>query len=133
MNNLVAVLDTSALLAYIKGEKGTQAIENIIDTSVMSVINMTEAIIVLGRTKPAQLEYYQMAVSELVKHQYETDSKLMFIASEISVKYREKHNLSLGDCYCLALGKYLNLPIYTGDKIWLGLDTKLDVAIKFIR
>lgn len=133
MDNLVAVLDTSALLAYIKGESGAEAIENIIDTCVMSAINITEAIIVLGRNNPSQLEYYQMAVSELVDHKYETDSKLMIIASEISVKYREKHNLSLGDCYCLALGKYLNLPIYTGDKIWHGLEKKLAIELKFIR
>src|SRR3990167_2857368 len=107
MDSLVAVLDTSALLAYIKGEPGFEPVEKIIDKSIMSVINLTEAIIVLGRKNPSKLDYYQMAVNELIVHKYETDAKLMLIASAISVKHREKHNLSLGDCYCLALGKYL--------------------------
>lgn len=57
----------------------------------------------------------------------------MLLASEISVKHREKHNLSLGDCYCLALGKYLDLLIFTADKLWVALDVKIGVQIKFIR
>ena len=133
MGNLVAVLDTSALLAFIKGEPGSKLIEKIIDKSIMSIINLTETIIVLGRNNPARLGYYQMAVDELMPHKYETDAKLMFLASEISVKYRERHNLSLGDCYCLALGKHLELPIYTGDNPWQGLEKKIEVEIKFIR
>lgn len=133
MDNLVAVLDTSALLAYIKGEPGSAPIEKIIDKSVMSIINLTEAIIVLSRKNPDKLEYYQMAVGELISHKYETDNKLMLIASEISVKYREKHNLSLGDCYCLALSKHLGLPVYTGDRPWRGLEQKIGIKINFIR
>jgi len=133
MSSLVAVLDTSALLAYLKGESGAELIETVVDTSIMSVINITEAIIVLSRKIPDKLSYFQTAIDELVEHKYETDSKLMMLASEISVKYREKHNLSLGDCYCLALGKFLNLPVYTGDRIWLGLENKIGLEIKFIR
>ncbi|HLX54376.1 MAG TPA: PIN domain-containing protein [Aquella sp.] len=133
MTSLVAVLDTSALLAYLKGEPGAELIETVVDNSIMSVINITEAIIVLSRKIPDKLGYFQMTIDELVEHKYETDSKLMMLASEISVKYREKHNLSLGDCYCLALGKFLNLPVYTGDRIWLGLENKIGLKIKFIR
>ncbi len=133
MASLVAVLDTSALLAYLKGESGAELIETVVDNSIMSVINITEAIIVLSRKVPDKLNYFQTAIDELVEHKYETDSKLMMLASEISVKYREKHNLSLGDCYCLALGKFLNLPVYTGDRIWLGLENKIGLEIKFIR
>jgi len=133
MSNLSAVLDTSALLAYIKDEVCTKSLEDVIGTSVMSIINITEAIIVLGRTNPIRLEYYQSAICELINHKYETDSALMLLASEISVKYREKHNLSLGDSYCLALGKHLDLPIFTADKIWHGLETKIGIKLKFIR
>ena len=133
MSNLVAVLDTSALLAYIKGEPGAELVDRVIDKCIMSIVNLTEAIIVLGRINPNRLEYYQMAVSELITHKYESDASLMLITSEISVKYREEHNLSLGGCYCLALGKHLGLPVYTGDRPWLGLENKLDINLKLIR
>lgn len=133
MNSLIAVLDTSALLAYIKGEPGAELVDSIIDKSIMSVVNLTEAIIVLGRVNPNRLESYQMAINELITHKYESDCNLIPLVSEISVKYREKHNLSLGDCYCLALGKYLNLPVYTSDRPWLGLENKLDLKLKMIR
>lgn len=133
MDKMVAVLDTSALLAYLKGEEGTKIIEEILDNSIMSIVNLTEAIIVLARTDPDKLSYYQMAINELIVHKYESDSDIMMLASEISVKYREKHNLSLGDCYCLALGKFLNLPVYTGDRPWVGLESKLGIKLKFIR
>lgn len=133
MDKLVAVLDTSALLAYLKGEVGTKIIEVILDNSIMSIVNVTEAIIVLARNYPDRLSYYQMVINELIVHKYESDSNIMMLASEISVKYREKHNLSLGDCYCLALGKFLNLPVYTGDRPWAGLESKLGMKLKFIR
>jgi len=133
MTSLVAVLDTSALLAYIKGEVGADIVEKVIDKSIMNIINLTEAVIVLGRTNPHRLQYYQMAIGELVTHKYESDYNLMPLISEISVKYREKHNLSLGDCYCLALGKYLGLPVYTGDKLWMGIENKLGIKLKIIR
>lgn len=133
MEKLVAVLDTSALLAYIKGETSTTNIDDIINNSIMSIVNLTEAIIVLSRKHPEKLEYYQAAINELVSHKYESDSKIMMIASKILVNYRDKHNLSLGDCYCIALGKLLDLPIYTGDQLWAGLDTKIGVTLNFIR
>lgn len=133
MVKVSAVLDTSALLSYIKGEPGSESIANIIDQSIMSMINLTEAIIVLSRIKPDQLEYYQMAVNELVEHKYQSDYDLMIVASEIAVKYRHEHNLSLGDAYCLSLAKVLQLPVYTGDKAWDGLQEKLKIDIKFIR
>lgn len=133
MGNLVAVLDTSALLAYIKGEPGSELVDSVIDKCIMSIVNLTEAIIVLGRINPNRLEYYQTAISELITHKYESDTSLMLITSEISVKYRKEHNLSLGDCYCLALGKCLGLPVYTGDRPWLGLEDKLGIELKLIR
>ena len=45
MNKLVAVLDSSAILAYIKGEPGSNSIDKILDYSIMSIINLTETII----------------------------------------------------------------------------------------
>ncbi len=133
MHELVAVLDASALLAYLNGESGSDMVEKVIDSSIMSIINITEAIIVCARKDQDKLEYYQMAINELVEHKYETDAKIMLLASEIAVRYRIPHNLSLGDCYCLALGKFLSLPVYTGDRPWKGLEDKLGITIVFIR
>ena len=39
--------------------------------------------------------------------------------------------LSLGDRACLALGKRLNLPVLTADKIWTSLS--IGIAITLIR
>jgi PIN domain nuclease of toxin-antitoxin system len=56
--HLVAVLDSSALLAYIKNENGANSVEQILNNSVMSSINITEAIIALGRIHPERLSHY---------------------------------------------------------------------------
>ena len=53
--NIIAVLDASALLAYIKGENGATSIKKIINDSIMSSVNITEAIIVLGRINPDRI------------------------------------------------------------------------------
>lgn len=38
--------------------------------------------------------------------------------------------LSLGDCYCIALGKVLNIPIYTADRAWKQLEDNIIHSIK---
>ncbi len=99
----------------------------------MSSVNITEAIIVLGRINPDRISHYNNAIHQLINHIYESDSQLSFLVSEILIKHRKEHNLSLGDGYCLALAKLLNLPVYTGDGAWLGLETKLNLKIQYIR
>jgi len=130
---LVAVLDASALLAYIKDEKGANSIKQIINNSIMNSINVTEAIIALGRIHPDRLPHYNNIINQIVINIYESDSELSFLVSEIIVKYRKEHNISLGDGYCLALGKLLSLPVYTADTAWSGLESKLNLEIKYIR
>ena len=131
--HLVAVLDASALLAYIKNENGANSVEQILNNSVMSSINITEAIIALGRIHPERLSHYNNVINQIITNIYESDSELSFLVSEIIIKYRKEHNISLGDGYCLALGKLLNLPVYTADTAWYGLESKLKLEINYIR
>jgi PIN domain nuclease of toxin-antitoxin system len=133
IKNLEAVLDASATLAYIKNEKGAKSVEQIINNSVMSSVNVTEVIIALGRIHPERLSHYNNVVKQIVTNIYEYDSQLSFLVSEILIKYRKEHNISLGDGYCLALGRLLSLPVYTADNAWAGLEQKLNLEIKYIR
>jgi PIN domain nuclease of toxin-antitoxin system len=44
-----------------------------------------------------------------------------------------KLGISYADSICLALGVCLNLPIYTADQRWAGLELDFDVRFKMIR
>ncbi|MFN8769424.1 MAG: PIN domain-containing protein [Neisseriaceae bacterium] len=131
--NLLAVLDASALLEFIKNENGSSSVRQIISNSVMTSINVTEVIIALGRIHPERLLHYHNVVNQIITNIYESDSELSLVVSDILIKYRKEHNISLGDGYCLALGKFLDLPIYTGDNAWSGLEQKLNIEIRYIR
>jgi PIN domain nuclease of toxin-antitoxin system len=48
-------------------------------------------------------------------------------------KVTKPYGLSLGDRYCLALGKLLNVPVYTADRVWKELESQIGVTIKLIR
>ena len=51
-------------------------------------------------------------------------------AARLLVAHR-RHDLSLGDCACLATARQHGLPVMTADRAWAGLD--LGVEIRLIR
>jgi PIN domain nuclease of toxin-antitoxin system len=66
------------------------------------------------------------------KRVFNSVDKLSSIICEISL-YMKCYGLSLGDLYCLALGKYLGKPVYTADRVWKDVGEKIGVNIVLIR
>lgn len=54
------------------------------------------------------------------------------VIQEISL-YKKYYSLSLGDLYCLALGKYLQKTVYTADRAWLEIGLLAQIDVKSIR
>ncbi len=125
-----AVIDASALLAFLKGEDAAlNKLEEILPRAIISSVNFCEvATILRGLGMP------DAAIEEAVE---ETVNKIIpFDASQaMRAAYLREHTkpygLSLGDRACLALGLTYNLPVYTADRIWKEI--KIDVPIKLIR
>lgn len=121
------VLDSSALLAYIKAEPGAEVVKESIGDAVISAVNFAEAVSKLvdrGGTLNEARIVLGFAPVDIV----DFDHRLAERAGALILKTRRK-GLSLGDRACLALAERERLPVLTGDKAWAQLDLPIEVRL----
>jgi PIN domain nuclease of toxin-antitoxin system len=130
-----AVLDASALLAYLRDEPGAEAVADAIAAgAAISTVNLAE---VLSRAAdrggdPARL-MHQMTDRGLLDGAVSVEPFTTPDAIEVAslrVQTRDR-GLSLGDRACVALAQRLTLPALTADTAWSELD--LGVELRQIR
>jgi len=124
-----AVLDSSAILTVLQSEPGAQQISELMDRSLVSVVNEAEVISVLIQKGSAPDHALDLVLSlpyELV----DLDRKLARRAGTLWREFKPR-GLSLGDRCCLALAEREGLPALTTDKRWADLSSTVD--IRFIR
>ena len=124
-----AVLDASALLAYLQDEPGGERVRAVLPRAVMSTVSWTE---VIGKAREEGVDTQglreDLATLGLA---FEPFSALQAeIADQLKERTR-RLGLSLGDRACLALGSDRGEPVYTADRAWLRLEA--DVDVKAIR
>ena len=130
-----SVLDASAFLAYLRDEAGAEIVENaLIYGCYISTINWGEVL-----SKTVDLGESPENIIKQLKDEGLLENSLAIIdfteEDAINIaKFRpltKSAGLSLGDRACLALGKRLNLPVLTADKVWNTLS--LGIKINLIR
>ena len=129
------MLDASAFLAYLRDETGAEIVENaLIDGCYISIINWVEVL-----SKVVDLGESPDEIIKRLRDEGLLENSLEIIACNeedaITIaKFRpltKSAGLSLGDRACLALGKRLNLPVLTADKVWSSLF--MGITINLIR
>lgn len=130
-----SVLDAAAFLAYLRDEPGAEIVENaLINGCYISIINWVEVL-----SKIVDLGESAEEIIKRLRDEGLLENSLKIIACNeedaITIaKFRpvtKSAGLSLGDRACLALGKRLNLPVLTADKVWSSLS--LGITINLIR
>ncbi|MDY7047394.1 MAG: type II toxin-antitoxin system VapC family toxin [Microcystis panniformis WG22] len=130
-----SVLDASAFLAYLRDEPGAEIVENaLINGCYISIINWVEVL-----SKIVDLGESPEEIIKRLRDEGLLQNSLEIIACNeedaITIaKFRvltKSAGLSLGDRACLALGKRLNLPVLTADKVWSNLS--LGITITLVR
>jgi PIN domain nuclease of toxin-antitoxin system len=124
---LTGVLDSSAVIAYLKGERGASMVRSIIRSTIMSTVNLAE-VLQWGIRNGREIE-------NLPERLYRTG--LVFVnytplhALETGRLYPDTYflNISLGDRACLGLAKTLGLPAYTADITWDQLQVGTEVRL----
>ena len=122
-----AVLDSSAVLAFLRGETGADRVAPRLATSVVSAVNYTEIIsrlIDFGSAADAAV----LSARELNMQVRPLDALGAADAGALRATTKSR-GLSLGDRACLALGKRLGLPVYTADRAWAELDLGVEVVL----
>lgn len=126
---MTVVLDSSALLALLWQEPGSDVVGTVIDEAVMSAVNWAEVISKL-QERGIDLDEAKPMLAEMSLTIVPFDQDQAFAVG--ALRMASKHlGLSIGDRACLALAKQLSSPAYTADKTWEKL--KVGVEVKLIR
>lgn len=130
-----AILDASALLAYLQGEPGAAVVANALaQGSLMSSVNWAETL-----SKLAERGQDPDTVTNLLTNQGLLNNALVIAPfdadlAQATAKLRpltRSSGLSLGDRACLALGIQTQLPVLTSDQAWSSLT--IGVVVQLIR
>ncbi len=122
-----AVLDTSALLAYVKGEPGAAMVAALIGDAVISAVNIAEAVTKLVE-KGMTLDLARAALGIASLDVIDFDRGLAEQTGGL-VARTKPFGLSLGDRACLALAAREGVPAVTGDRAWSKLDIEIEVRL----
>lgn len=122
-----AVLDSSAVLAVIWNEHGSDIVMDHMDGAVISAVNYAEVLTKIvdrgieAKRASALLASLAIETIDFDKTQAETSSQL---------RPQTRHlGLSLGDRACLALAMTKDWPVLTADKAWAELSISVEVHL----
>lgn len=126
-----AVLDSSAVLALLWREPGSQAVAEVLAAGqcAISAVNLVEVASKLAG-RGAHADEISQAVDALQLEIAPFDRGAATAAGVLDLATR-RAGLSLGDRAALVLAQSLKVPAYTADRAWL--DVALDVDVRLIR
>ncbi len=125
------VLDASAVLALLKGERGASKVAGVIADASVCAINQAEVIshfVHLG----APIDEVRAMLGTLPYAVVAADDALAWEAGGLR-SVTASAGLSLGDRFCLALAKRLGVAAYTADKAWRDIAGEAGAKVTLIR
>ena len=125
------VLDASALIAMIKGEKGSTKVAAGIAGARVSSVNYAEVVTHFIHVGMPEREVDAM-LDPLPLTVVPADKVLAQIAGRLRATTAEA-GLSLGDRFCLALAQRDELPAWTSDQNWKKIADAIEVKVVTIR
>lgn len=127
----LAVLDASALLAWLFEETGHETVAKLAGNCVITSANMTEVLYrasVEGYTRPLADLYSDLVSGGFVV--IDNTAADSIVAGDLISKSRAGNgHLSLGDGLCIAAGIRLGLPLVCGDQEWTTLNLPVQVLL----
>ena len=121
------VLDASALLALLEEEPGADAVERVLDGSMMSCVNLAE-VLQKAEQHAVDVEGLEYDLEALGVEFAPFDTPAARSSAEL---WGSGRGLSLGDRACLALASSVDGVALTADRRWV--DAGLDVQVELIR
>jgi ribonuclease VapC len=124
----VAVLDASAMVAFLRKEKGAEKVRDVLTACCISAVNLSETYYKMVEKGEVELEQVIYQVGRLDIPLVVFDEEQAKISASLW-KPTRKMGLSLGDRCCLALALKLGLPVYTTDHRWEKCPVGVDVVL----
>lgn len=121
------VVDASVALAYLLREPGWDTAEGLIARAFITSVNFSEIVAKLIDRGAGPDEAVANA-SNLDMVVFDADVTLAALAGALRAGTRHL-GLSLGDRFCLALGRRSGLPVYTADRRWMDFSGSMDIRL----
>ena len=125
------ILDSSAVLAVLRGETGAGVVLESMPDGVICAINLGEVVQVQIREGKTRKQAAAV-INELQIAVVDVDADLAIYAAELRMKVL-KQGISQADSICLALAKREGAVALTGDRKWLEVAEMLGVEVRLIR
>lgn len=120
-------LDASAILAFMFGEPGHEAVEASLADACASTVNLAEVIARFTRDGHSGLQVQAMLEATAIRW-LPFDVQQAALSADLLPRTKGK-GLSLGDRACLALALSMGCPAVTADAQWKKLDLGIDVEL----
>lgn len=112
---MTSVLDASAVLAFLQGEPGADAVEPVLVAGAhCSTVNWSE---VAQKVRAAGADW-RIARSLLLSYGLRVESATVEDGERAAELWRSGAGLSLADRFCLALGERMEATVWTADGDW---------------
>ena len=120
------VIDSSALIAFVKNEPGADRVEVMIGESIVSIVVLTECLskLALQGFDPEATKARLLAAGLRVEPFGDSN-----MPAVIALHRLARQNISLADRFCLALALDQRLPVLTGDRPWAALGLPLEIEL----
>ena len=125
------VIDSSALLATLLDEKGSEVVEPLLDQALISTVNIAEVAAALVRGGNP-VEDVRRILAGLGLAAIAPD-EAMAIDAGLLRAVTDEAGLSLGDRFCLALARRVRAPAVTADRAWRKVAAAAGVEVRWIR
>jgi len=122
-----AVLDASAMLAFVCGEPGGEIVDGYRGDALASAVNVAETaarLVDLGLA----LDEIRRSIAHMSLDIVPFDKDQALAAADMRLATRHR-GLSLGDRACLQLAAHRGLPAVTADRAWAELDVDTEVRV----
>lgn len=126
-----AVLDASALMALMLGERGGDTVKGVVRGALISTVNVSECCsrgVERGASAEEVLGLIRLFEVEIVAF----DLALALEAARLREPTR-RLGASLGDRACMALASLRRLPLFTSDQRLGDVDPAMGLDIRLIR
>ncbi|WP_329568605.1 PIN domain-containing protein [Kitasatospora sp. NBC_01266] len=135
------VLDTSAVIALLRGEPGAAVVEGLLAGSRITQINLSEILRTADRLELPVLGAELASDLAALTGPFESAATVDAVraAELITLSYTERPDgrtngvLSYGDAWCIATAERLGLPVLTAERAWADLQGHLTTKIALIR
>lgn len=128
---MTVVLDSSAVLAGLLGEKGGDAVGPTLDDAVIGTVNLAEVAAALVRRGNSMVQA-RAVIAALNCPTVPADAELALDAGFLR-SLTDRAGLSLGDRFCVALARRFNCSVLTADRSWAEIGERCGIDVKLIR